>query len=82
MWFFLFRSLDFYAKKLQKLLKIYEKQWKNKKALKSITDWISIKMNKKEREWNTICPSVNQRVPGSSPGLGALLSRVYEVNTL
>jgi hypothetical protein len=32
--FFLFGSLDFLAKKLQKLLKIYEKQRKNKKALK------------------------------------------------
>ena len=73
--FFLFGSLDFYAKKLQKLLKIYEKQWKNRKALKSITDWISIKMNKKEREWNTICSTVNQRVPGSSPGLGAIMKK-------
>jgi hypothetical protein len=32
------QALDFLAKKLQKLLKIYEKQRKIKKALKSITD--------------------------------------------
>ena len=75
MWLFWFRSRELYAKKLQKLLKIYEKQRKNRKALISITDWISIKMNKKEREWNTICPPVNQRVPGSSPGLGARVGR-------
>jgi len=31
-------ALDFSAKKLQKLLKIYEKQRKNEKTPKSITD--------------------------------------------